>query len=79
MTKDEMVGWHHRHNGHEFAQRRLESQLLQGCCVWSRALIGKKWDLEYKVGSNNRVNALRNLEPRDSPKPSEPEEVAHFS
>ena len=20
MTEDEMVGWHHRHNGHEFEQ-----------------------------------------------------------
>ena len=26
MTKDEMVGWHHRFNGHEFAQSAGESE-----------------------------------------------------
>ena len=34
MTEDEMVGWHHRHNGHEFEQA-LEVGDGQGslaCC-----------------------------------------------
>ena len=25
MTKDEMVGWHHRLNGHEFEQKLWET------------------------------------------------------
>ena len=39
MTEDEMVGWHHRLNGHEFeetpgvgdGQRDLECCSLRGC------------------------------------------------
>ena len=34
MTEDEMVGWHHRHNGHEF-ERALgdgEGQESPACC-----------------------------------------------
>ena len=34
MTEDEMVGWHHRHDGHEFEQA-LEDGEGQGsleCC-----------------------------------------------
>ena len=39
MTGDEMVGWHHRLNGHEFEQasgdgERQES--LACCCPWGR-------------------------------------------
>ena len=26
MTEDEMVGWHHRHNGHEFKQNLGDSE-----------------------------------------------------
>ena len=26
MTEDEMVGWHHRHNGHEFEQTLGDSE-----------------------------------------------------
>ena len=34
MTKDKMVGWHHRLNGHEFEQapRDGEGQGSQVCC-----------------------------------------------
>ena len=34
MTKDEMVGWHHRLNGHEFEQtlRDTEGQGSLVCC-----------------------------------------------
>ena len=34
MTEDEMFGWHHRFNGHEFEQTRRDSE-AQGslaCC-----------------------------------------------
>ena len=34
MTEDEMVGWHHRHNGHEFEQTPGDSDGQGGlvCC-----------------------------------------------
>ena len=34
MTEDEMVGWHHRHNGHEFKQTSgdTEGQGTLVCC-----------------------------------------------
>ena len=39
MTEDEMVGWHHRFNGHEIEQtvRDGEGQgSLASCCPWGR-------------------------------------------
>ena len=39
MTEDEMVGWHHRHNGHEFEQTAgdSEGQGIPICCSpWDR-------------------------------------------
>ena len=34
MTKDEMVGWHHRLNGHEFGQTHGDGEEQGGlvCC-----------------------------------------------
>ena len=34
MTEDEMVGWHHRLNGHELEQtlRHSEEQRRRSCC-----------------------------------------------
>ena len=34
MTEDEMVGWHHRLNGHEFEQdpRVRDGQGILACC-----------------------------------------------
>ena len=37
MTEDEMVGWHHQLNGHEFQQAPVDSegQESMACCsVW---------------------------------------------
>ena len=36
MTEDEMVGWHHRLNGHEFGQTLGDSEGLGGlaCSPW---------------------------------------------
>ena len=37
MTEDEMVGWHHRLNGHEFEQTRGDSEeqgSLVCCSPW---------------------------------------------
>ena len=39
MTEDEMVGWHHQLNGHEFeqAQRAGDGQGSLACCrPWGR-------------------------------------------
>ena len=37
MTEDEMVGWHHRLNGHEFEQARGDGEGQGGlacCSAW---------------------------------------------
>ena len=37
MTEDEMVGWHHRLNGHEFEQFLVDGEVrgsLAGCSPW---------------------------------------------
>ena len=41
MTKDEMVGWHHRLNGHEFEQTPgdSEGQIRLACIHW----VAKIW------------------------------------
>ena len=39
MTEDEMVGWHHRFDGHEFEQalRAGDGQGSLACCIlWGR-------------------------------------------
>ena len=39
MTEDEMVGWHHRLNGHEFEQTLGDSEGQRSlvCCIsWGR-------------------------------------------
>ena len=42
MTKDEMVGWHHQLNGHEFEQTLGDSE---GQGAWRAAVDGaaKSW------------------------------------
>ena len=52
MTEDEMVGWHHRLNGHEFEQtpgvgHRQES--LACCIVWG----GKVSHTTEQLNNNN--------------------------
>ena len=37
MTKDEMVGWHHQLNGHEFEQAR---ELVKDREIWHAAVHG---------------------------------------
>ena len=34
MTEDEMVGWHHRFDGHEFEQVDDGQGSLACCCPW---------------------------------------------
>ena len=38
MTKDEMVGWHHRLNGHEFEQTLGDNKDREAWCVKDHGL-----------------------------------------
>ena len=54
MTKDVMVGWHHRLNGHEFEQVLGDGEgqgSLAGCSPWSH----KESDT-IKQLSNNQMD-----------------------
>ena len=56
-TEDEMVGWHHWLNGHEFEQipRDAEGQGSLACCgPWGR----KELDTTEQLNNNNNVFAL---------------------
>ena len=53
MTKDEIVGWHHRLNRHEFEQTlgNDEGQESLVCCSpWGR----KESDMNEQLNSNNK-------------------------
>ena len=53
MTEDEMVGWHHRFNRHEFEQTlgNSEGQGSFACCSpWGR----KELDMTWQLKNNNR-------------------------
>ena len=53
MTEDEMVGWHHGLNGHEFEQTRGdgEGQGSLGCCSpWGRKKLDTTERLNNKKG-----------------------------
>ena len=48
MTEDEMVGWHHQHNGHEFEQTVGDSEgqgRLARCSLWDHEEWDKTWPL----------------------------------
>ena len=48
MTEDEMAGWHHWLNGHEFEQTLLVGEgqgSLTGCSPWGRR-VGHDWATE---------------------------------
>ena len=51
MTEDEMVGWHHQLNGHEFEQIPGDSEgqgSLAGCSTWGRKELDTTEQL-YKI------------------------------
>ena len=67
MTDDEMVGWHHRLNGHEFLQTLGDSEgqgSLAYCSPWG----GKESDMTYLLNINDancikiQLLSLPNLE-----------------
>ena len=53
VTEDEMVGWHHRHNGHEFEQALGDSE-GQGSLTCYNSWGYKELDMTY--GLNNNKN-----------------------
>ena len=51
MTEDEMVGWHHRLNGHEFEQSPGDGEgqgSLACCSPWGQ----KEFDMTEQLNSN---------------------------
>ena len=60
-TEDEMVGWHHWLNGHEFEQTlgdSEEQESLAGCSLWGH----KESDVTDQLNNNNKVGKnLSNL------------------
>ena len=54
MTEDEIVGWHHQLNGHEFEQAPGDSEgqgCLACCSPWSR----KESDTTERLSNNNML------------------------
>ena len=52
MTEDEMVGWYHRLNGHEFEQTLGDGEgqgSLAGCSPWGH----KELDMTERLKNNN--------------------------
>ena len=48
MTEDEMVGWHHQFNGHEFEQSPSVGdgqESLECCSPW----VCKEWDMTEQL------------------------------
>ena len=61
MTEDEMVGWHHRLDGHKFEQALGGSEgwgSLACCSPWGR----KQLDTTERLNNNNKkLTELRRL------------------
>ena len=66
MTEDEMVGWHHKLNGHEFVQTLGKSEgqgRLARCSPWSC----KELDTIEQMNNHQQV-ILSNHQTKGSPK-----------
>ena len=55
MTEDEMVGWHHRLNGHEFEQTLGDGE-GQGSLECCRPCGHKESDIAQQQNNNNRID-----------------------
>ena len=53
MTQDEMIGWHHQLNGHEFEQVLGDEGQgsLECCSPWGR----KELDMTERLNNNNHM------------------------
>ena len=52
VTEDEMVGWHHGLNGHEFEQTPGDSERLGSlvcCSPWDCKELDKTWQLNNNI------------------------------
>ena len=57
MTEDEMVGWHHRRDGHEFEQAPGDGEgqgSLVCCSPWGR----KESDMTERLNNSNTLASL---------------------
>ena len=55
MTEDEMVGWHHQFNGHEFEQAPGDGEgqgSMMCCSPWGH----KELDMTERLNNNNNQN-----------------------
>ena len=62
MTEDEMVGWHHQLNGHEFEQTLGDSEeegSLKCCSPWDLKELDKTEKLNNNKKKNRRWDELR--------------------
>ena len=58
MAEDEMIGWHHQLNRHEFEQAPGDGDgqgSLECCSPWIR----KESDMTKQLINNNRVSGLK--------------------
>ena len=63
MTEDEMFGWHHRLNGHEFEQilGDDEGQRSLACCSpWGRKKLDTTEQLNNKNNSKTKGEGINN-------------------
>ena len=70
-TEDEMAGWHHQLNGHEFGETPGDSEgqgSLVCCSPWSRKVL----DLTYWLYNNNCLLLLMILQLYHLPRPPPP-------
>ena len=54
MTDDEMVGWHHQVNGHEFEQTLGDSE-GQGSLAYCSPKGRKELDVTERLNSNSKI------------------------
>ena len=60
MTEEEMVGWHHQLNGHEFEQTLGDTEGqggLAGCSPWGH----KQLDMTWQLNNNNELSDMPSL------------------
>ena len=55
MKGDEMIGWHHRLNGHEFEQAPGDDE-GQGNLVCCSSCVHKELDTTEQLNNNNQVS-----------------------
>ena len=57
MTEDEMVGWHHKRNGHEFEQAPGDGE-GQGSPAGFSPWGGRESDMGERLNNNDDINPV---------------------